>query len=181
MCACTDACRYACAHAHAHTCIHEKELAWIPPTLGQEKERPHQDVWTTVWRVAMLSHAWGLKDWVSQLSSDILHLEHSISTLLFSEWSPHRTGVRREQQKSRESVSDTRATQRGVTTPLFQCQRQWLFEPMSLTSGVYSITGRFQQRKEGCGQCSKEAMLFNSVLFPKQKSKIFPPPFCFSK
>ena len=132
MCACTDVCRYACAHAHARTCIHEKELAWIPPILGQKKERPHQDVWTTVWRVAMLSHAWGLKHWVSQLSSAILHLEHSISTLLFSEWSPHRTGVRREQQKSRESVSDTREDTNGHYNPFIPMPKTvtfWANEP----------------------------------------------------
>lgn len=150
MCVCVYRC--VCVQVCTRTHVYPwKRAGMKPPCTEQKKEHPHHDVWATAWTAAMLSRAWGLKDWASQPGSAIQppRLEHSISALPFSEGSPPRTGVRCEQQKSPESDSESYANTNGHYYPFIPMPRRVTFEPMSLTSGVYSHHRLLSAKEEG--------------------------------
>lgn len=182
--------RHACVHVQVCVCtgVHTHTRAstiksWDETTPHRAGERaPTPRCWATAWTAAMLSRAWGLKDWASQLGSAIQlpHLEHSISALPFSEGSHPRTGVRCGQQKSPESNLETYANTTGRYYPFIPMPRRvtfWVHEPHKWS--LFLSQAAFSKGRRDADNVPKRQCFLILYYFQNKTAKSFSPPFVF--
>lgn len=168
------------AHMCMCTPIYKSNQGW-KPTQGRRKY-PHQDLAVTVkGRNVATGLGAGRVDLTGRLC---LVLKKSFQlTLLFSEWSSRWTDVRLKEQIDVKVFWETPVqTYMDITTVSFQCSTEWLLSEQH-ASQVKSILiiDCFLQRKKGCEQFCREAVIFNFSIISKTKKAKFPPHLLFFK
>lgn len=183
---CRDACVCTRVRVHGHT--HTWERARMKTIYHrQEKENPHQDLGATVWRDHNTPGGWKIRSHSSALTFTCLIWKKSFQlTLLFSDWSSRRIAEPVwdfNDKATWKCFVNTCTNIHGHYCPFVPVLRRATFVGANVpTKGnLFRSQAAFSNGRRDVDNFPERQCFFISLLVRKQKSKIFLPPFCFSK